>query len=78
MFPAIERFEAEYLVISAGFDTYEKDPIGKSAFKTEDYTTLGESLCKLGLPTVVVQEGGYFTRDLGKNVVSFLTPFCGS
>ena len=73
--PAIEGFEPDYLVISAGFDTYEKDPIGKNAFKTEDYTELGAFLHKLDRPTVIVQEGGYFTADLGKNVVSFLRPF---
>ncbi len=73
--PAIERFEAEYLVISAGFDTYEKDPIGRGAFRTEDYFELGRYLKRLKLPTVIVQEGGYFAKDLGKNVVSFLKAF---
>ncbi len=73
--PAIERFEAEYLVVSAGFDTYEKDPIGRSAFRTEDYFELGRCLKRLNLPTVIVQEGGYFAKDLGKNVVSFLRAF---
>ncbi len=73
--PAIERFEAEYLVISAGFDTYEKDPIGRSAFRTPDYFELAQFLKKQGLPTVIVQEGGYFTKDLGQNAVSFLDAF---
>ncbi len=73
--PAMQRFEAEYLVISAGFDTYEKDPIGHSAFRTEDYFELGQYLQRLKLPTVIVQEGGYFAKDLGKNVVSFLKAF---
>jgi len=73
--PAIQRFEAEYLVISAGFDTYEKDPIGRSALRTEDYFELGQYLRKLKLPTVIVQEGGYFASDLGANVVSFLKAF---
>ena len=74
--PAIKSFEPDSLVISAGFDTYEHDPIGTSEFHTEDYYELGLLLKKLTLPTVVVQEGGYFTKDLGKNVNSFLKAFC--
>lgn len=73
--PAINRYEPQYLIISAGFDTYELDPIGNFRLKTEDFYTLGKMLYKLNLPTVILQEGGYFTRDLGKNVVSFLKAF---
>ncbi len=73
--PAIERFEPMFLVISAGFDTYERDPVGTGQFQTDDYYRLGQVLAELQLPTVIVQEGGYFTRDLGKNVVSFLRAF---
>jgi acetoin utilization deacetylase AcuC-like enzyme len=73
--PAIKRFEPKYLTISAGFDTYESDPIGKFSLTTEDFFTLGKTFKKLDLPTVILQEGGYHTKDLGKNVVSFLKAF---
>lgn len=75
--PAIKRFEPDYLVISAGFDTYIKDPIGRFALETEDYTPMAKEFANLNLPTVICQEGGYFTRDLGANVVSFLSGFKG-
>ena len=29
----------------------------------------------LGLPTVLVQEGGYLSDDLGQNLVQFLSGF---
>jgi len=74
--PAIENFEPKYLVISAGFDTYHKDPIGKFGLKTEDYEVMAKKFQELNLPTAIIQEGGYFTEDLGKNVASFLNGFC--
>lgn len=75
--PAIKRFEPDYLVVSAGFDTYKLDPIGNFALETEDYEKMGKELAKLKLPTVICQEGGYYTKDLGANVVSFLSGFKG-
>lgn len=75
VFPAIRAFEPQYLVIAAGFDTYHLDPIGDFHLLTEDYQKIGTQIKSLGLPTVILQEGGYFTRDLGKNVVSFLKGF---
>lgn len=72
VFPMIEGVAPSYLIIAAGFDTYKLDPIGDFALETKDYFFLGQELGSLKLPSLVVQEGGYFTRDLGKNVVSFL------
>ncbi|MCR9204085.1 MAG: histone deacetylase family protein [Halobacteriovoraceae bacterium] len=73
--PAIKRFEPSYLIVSAGFDTYKLDPIGNFALETEDYEKIGKEIAKMKLPTVICQEGGYFTKDLGLNVVSFLSGF---
>lgn len=75
VFPVVKRFEPNYLIISAGFDTYHLDPIGKWSLVTEDYLKIAAEFKKLKLPTVILQEGGYFTKDLGKNVISFLSPF---
>ncbi|MFX3689157.1 MAG: histone deacetylase family protein [Peredibacter sp.] len=72
---AVKRFEPDYLVISAGFDTYKLDPIGRFALETADYKKMAKEFDALKLPTVICQEGGYFTRDLGDNVVSFLSGF---
>lgn len=70
--PAIRHFAPDALIIAAGFDTYYKDPVGHFTLKTEDYADLGARLGKLRLPTVVVQEGGYYTPHLGRNTVTFL------
>lgn len=71
--PAIERFAPDYLIIAAGLDTYALDPIGSFALETPDYQKIGAIIGKLPYPTIVLQEGGYHTGDLGNNVVSLLT-----
>lgn len=73
--PAIEAFDPNYLVLSAGFDTYINDPIGNSKLVTQDYKEIAKVFSALGLPTLVCQEGGYYTQDLGLNVKSFLYGF---
>lgn len=73
--PAVAHFSPDYVVLAAGFDTYVHDPIGDFLLETPDYATIGAAVRALNLPTLVVQEGGYYTPDLGKNVASLLTGF---
>ena len=61
------------LVISAGFDTFERDPIGDLALRTADYAEIGRMVRGLGLPMVVLQEGGYALDALGDNALALLT-----
>jgi acetoin utilization deacetylase AcuC-like enzyme len=70
--PAIRSFAPDYLVLSAGLDTYELDPVGHFALTTDDLRIVGEHIGRLGLPTVAVQEGGYHTEHLGRNAVALL------
>lgn len=70
--PAVRGFAPDVLVLSAGFDTYREDPIGAFKLDTQDYHTMGAMFGRLGLPTVVVQEGGYCVDRLGENVATFL------
>tara|TARA_R110002110_G_scaffold119309_1_gene293705 strand:- start:10106 stop:11119 length:1014 start_codon:yes stop_codon:yes gene_type:complete len=73
--PNIKNFEPDYLIISMGFDTYEADPIGVCGLTTEDYFTISKPLAQLKIPTLICQEGGYYTKALGDNVVNFLQNF---
>ncbi len=68
----IAAFEPAALVVSAGFDTWRGDPIGRFALETDAFRDIGAAICALGRPVVVVQEGGYATQALGTNVVAFL------
>lgn len=68
----IRAFDPSYLILSAGFDTHEADPIGGFRIRTEEFTEIGRRLASLGLPTLVIQEGGYNIDVLGDCARNFL------
>ena len=69
---AIERFRPEALVLPLGFDTYVDDPISVLRFDMAAFRLAGERVRALGLPTVVVQEGGYMVEAIGAALDAFL------
>jgi acetoin utilization deacetylase AcuC-like enzyme len=71
----IQKFQADYLVVSFGADTHVTDPIGGFRLTTEYFTRMARRINEIKLPTVIVQEGGYNTGLLGENVVAFLKRF---
>ena len=66
------------LVVSAGFDTFERDPIGDLALRTADYAEIGRLVAALEMPMVVLQEGGYAVDALGANALALLTGLRGA
>ena len=69
----LERLgDVDALVVSLGVDTFENDPLGTFSLTTDDYGRMATAITALGVPTVLVQEGGYESDDLGRNVVTFL------
>ncbi len=71
----IREFDPEALVVSAGVDTYENDPISTFKLPTAVYPTIGARLASLDLPTVLVMEGGYATDELADNFAGLLRGF---
>jgi acetoin utilization deacetylase AcuC-like enzyme len=71
----IERSAPELLIVSYGADTHEADPISRFELKTSDYAPMARRIASLGLPTVIVMEGGYAVDALGANVAEFLSGF---
>jgi acetoin utilization deacetylase AcuC-like enzyme len=71
----IERREPDLLVVSFGADTFEGDPISHLKLKTTDYASMARRIASLGLPTIIVMEGGYAVDALGANVAEFLGGF---
>jgi acetoin utilization deacetylase AcuC-like enzyme len=65
------------LVVSLGLDTYRLDPISDLGLTTEGYQRIGGRVASLGLPTVIVQEGGYHLPSLGINARTWLRGFLG-
>ena len=67
--------EPELLIVSYGADTFDGDPISYFRLRTADYAPMARRIAALGLPAVVVMEGGYAVDALGANVAEFLGGF---
>ncbi|MGE0255338.1 MAG: hypothetical protein AB7N54_05690 [Alphaproteobacteria bacterium] len=61
---AIRRFRPSFLVIALGFDIMRGDPTGSFVVTTRGLRAIGVRLGRMGLPTLLVQEGGYSPRNL--------------
>lgn len=72
---AIANWGAKLLIVSFGADTHSSDPISSFALEREDYGDLAGAIGALGLPTLILMEGGYAVGDLGRNVAAFLEGF---
>jgi acetoin utilization deacetylase AcuC-like enzyme len=69
---AIASFGPSTLVVSLGLDTFITDPICDLAVTTDGFRRCGDAVAQLGLPTIVLQEGGYDVSALGENVRQWL------
>lgn len=61
----VRKFDPRFLVVCLGLDTAQGDPTGSWALKGPDFERNGLLIGRLALPTLVVQEGGYNSRNLG-------------
>ncbi|NMG37759.1 histone deacetylase family protein [Chelativorans sp. ZYF759] len=78
---ALERiaaFGADVVVVALGLDAHEADPLKGLAVTTEGFARIGAALGQIGLPLLLVQEGGYLSEALGRNLTSFLGGVGGS
>lgn len=69
---AIARFAPAALVLAMGFDTYKDDPLSVLRIDHDAYRATGRAVRALGLPTVVVQEGGYMVEALGPGLTALM------
>lgn len=71
----IKKYNPDYLIVALGLDSAKGDPTGTWSFTHSNFTTNGEMIGSLKLPTLVVQEGGYRNQSLGINARAFFTGF---
>lgn len=71
----IHSFAPGALVLALGLDAYHDDPLHGMQLTTKGFEWIGRRVARIGLPTVIVQEGGYLCDDLGANLTAFLTGF---
>ena len=79
----LEEFRPEFILISAGFDAHEDDPLAQFNLKTEDYFTITKRVLETSKKfcngkIVSILEGGYdlnALRDSTKRHVDALLEF---
>ncbi|GAA6180529.1 histone deacetylase family protein [Shimia sp. NS0008-38b] len=73
--PALERFEPELLIVSAGFDAHADDPLAQLEWTESDFVWLTERLCDVAQRhcagrVVSTLEGGYDLNALAASVAA--------
>lgn len=71
----LARKAPDFLIVSYGADTHEADPISHFKLRTSDYASMARQIASMGLPTLILMEGGYAVEALGANVAEFLGGF---
>jgi len=71
--PAMKKFKPDFIIVSAGFDSWNGDPLGRFRVTEEGYRTLTRILLQIaaehaGGRLVSALEGGYSLKGLSKAV----------
>ena len=77
LWPAIDAFQPQLILVSAGFDAHQADPLGGLGLLTEDYHWLGQHLQQLADQhcagkLIAILEGGYNLPALAQSTCAFL------
>jgi acetoin utilization deacetylase AcuC-like enzyme len=79
--PLLSAFRPGALVVSAGYDAHESDPLGGMVVTTAGFGRLARALDgaarAAGTPVIAVLEGGYDLPALGGSVAATLEAFAG-
>jgi acetoin utilization deacetylase AcuC-like enzyme len=81
--PAIAAYAPEALLVSAGFDAHEHDPLGGMRLTVDGYAALAAEVKKLaeevcGGSLMFVLEGGYNLRALAESVLATIEVLAGT
>ena len=74
----ITQQHVDAIVVSAGWDAHERDPLSRLKVTTGAYARAAEILAGLNLPTVILQEGGYSLAAVSEAAPTFLEAFAGA
>ena len=83
IFPVLERFAPDLLMISAGFDAHRDDPLAQLELTEDDFGWVTSRLCDIasrhsGGKVVSVLEGGYDLPALTRSVAAHLDALRGA
>lgn len=80
--PVLEQLRPELMLVSAGFDAHQDDPLGDLRLRAADYEWIGGVIREVASEccdgrVVATLEGGYELDALARSVEMFLRPFLG-
>jgi len=80
--PAIDAFEPQLVMISAGFDAHVEDDMSSLKLREADYAWITRRLCEVADHhaegrIVSALEGGYALDALGRSVAAHIKAFLG-
>jgi acetoin utilization deacetylase AcuC-like enzyme len=83
IFPRLRDFGPDLILISAGFDAHERDPLGGLRFTEKDFSEATKRLMdiadkKCGGRIVSLLEGGYDLEGLGRSVSAHVLALMGA
>jgi acetoin utilization deacetylase AcuC-like enzyme len=75
--PAIEAFAPDFLILSAGFDAHERDPLSATRVSTAGFARMSEGVLELAARAacgrlISILEGGYDLEGLSSSVEAHL------
>lgn len=81
--PALDAFRADLMLVSAGFDAHDGDPLGDLRLHEEDFAWITEQLMELaarhcGGRIVSMLEGGYALAALGRSAAAHVRTLMGA
>lgn len=75
---SVAAFKPDALVVALGLDASEADPLAFCKVTTNGFRRMGRAISEAGYPSLLVQEGGYISDQLGDNLAAFLGGFEGA
>ncbi|MHA2175042.1 MAG: histone deacetylase family protein [Candidatus Hodarchaeales archaeon] len=76
--PILDQFKPEFVAISAGFDAYERDPVGVLGVSQDGFTIIGNHISKIlskfGIPAANYLEGGYNIGKQPELIKNYISP----
>lgn len=80
--PITRQFQPELILLSAGYDAHQKDPLGGMILSTEGFAALAQDVCALADEVcqgklVALLEGGYDLEGLSSSVAATMQVMMG-
>ena len=71
----ITIYQPDILIVALGLDASIADPLAFLSITKDGFFEVGKTIGNAGIPTLLIQEGGYISPVLGDNLVATLGGF---